>query len=347
MPHLSDAGRSPIASSHAEATRTPSFVVAAPTRIGRAKVGKNLGDALRLLGHRVTFFDYDEEPLRYRLWPRALRARDRRQRCLDYVNRRVLDVVSAARPDIFLCVKGVQLRPETIRAIGRLGAMTVGYWIDDPLDHARSLVNAPSYDRYFTNDRASVERYRSEGVTRIRHLQSAADPEVFFPLPGARDAIDVAFVGTHSPGRQDVVAGLQEFDTHVYGSAAWRAAPIDPSRVHPGAFGPRTNEVYNRARINLNVHRWVGEGSAINLRLFEVPAARRFLLTDWVEEIDGAYRPDEHVVCWRTMGELREKVAYYLAHADERREIAARGHEHFLRHHTYEVRARELLNDLR
>ena len=124
MPQLPDAGRSPIAPSSVEATRTPSFVVAAPTRVGRAKVGKNLGDALRRLGHRVTFFDYDEEPLRYRMWPRALRARDWRERCLDHVNRRVLDVVSAARPDIFLCVKGVQLRPETIRAIGWLGAMT-------------------------------------------------------------------------------------------------------------------------------------------------------------------------------------------------------------------------------
>jgi len=347
VPQRPDAGGSSIASGKARATSAPSFVVAAPIKVGRSKVGKNLGDALRRLGHRVTFFDYDTEPLLYRVWPRTLRAGDWRQRYLDYVNTRVLDAVRAARPDVFLCVKGVQLRPETIRAIGRLGVTTVGYWIDDPLDHARSLVNAPSYDRYFTNDAASVERYRREGITRIGHLQSAADPEVFFPLPGARDAIDVAFVGTHSPGRQDVVAGLQEFDTHVYGSAAWRAAPIDPSRVHPGAFGARTNGVFNRARINLNVHRWFGQGTAMNLRLFEVPASRGFLLTDWVAEIDGAYRPDEHVVCWRTMGELREKVAYYLAHEDERRAIAARGHEHFLRHHTYAVRARELLEHLR
>jgi spore maturation protein CgeB len=58
------------------------------------------------------------------------------------------------------------------------------------------------------------------------------------------------------------------------------------------------------------------------------------------------YRPDEQVVCWRTTSELRAKVAYYLAHEDERREIAARGYEHFLRHHTYAVRARGLLDHL-
>ena len=327
-------------------TKTLAFVVAAPTRVGRAKVGKNLGDALKRLGHRVTYFDYDCEPVRYRIWPRALRARDWRQRYLDYVNAQVLDVVRAARPDVFLCVKGVQLRPETIRAIGRTGVMTVGYWIDDPLDHTRSLINAPSYDRYFTSDASSVDRYRNEGIARIQHLQSAADPEVFFPLPRARCSIDVAFIGTHSPRRESIVADLQDFDTHVYGSAAWRTAPIDPSRVHRGVFGSRTNEVVNSARINLNVHTWFGQGSAMNLRLFEVPAARGFLLTDWVAEIDGAYRPDEHVVCWRTPDELRAKATYYLAHEDERREIAARGYEHFLRYHTYAARASELLGHL-
>jgi spore maturation protein CgeB len=327
-------------------TKTLCFVVAAPTRVGRAKVGKNLGDALTRLGHRVTYYDYDREPVVCRIWPRALRARERRRRYLDHVNARVLETVRAARPDVFLCVKGVQFRPETIRAIGRLGVTTVGYWIDDPLDHDRSLVNAASYDRYFTNDASSVERYREEGIARIQHLRSAADPEVFFPLPRARCKIDVAFVGTHSPGRESVVVALQGFDTHVYGSAAWRTAPIHASRVHPGVFGTRTNEVFNSARINLNVHRWFGQGSAMNLRLFEVPASRGFLLTDWVAEIDGAYRPGEHVVCWRTPEELRAKVAYYLAHEDERREIAARGHEHFLRHHTYAVRARELLGHL-
>jgi len=48
-----------------------------------------------------------------------------------------------------------------------------------------------------------------------------------------------------------------------------------------------------------------------------------------------------------TADELAEVPLFASLGADERREIAARGHEHFLRHHTYEVRARELLNDLR
>ncbi len=103
-----------------------SFIVAAPTKVGRAKVGKDLGAALERLGHRVVYFDYDREPVLYRALPRVLRPRNWRQRYLEYVNTEVLDCVREFRPDIFLCVKGVQLRPDTIRAIGRAGAITVG-----------------------------------------------------------------------------------------------------------------------------------------------------------------------------------------------------------------------------
>ena len=323
-----------------------SFVVAAPTKVGRTKIGQDLGAALERLGHSVAYFDYDREPVLYRVLPRVLRVENWRQKYIEYVNTQVLDFVKDIRPDIFLCVKGVQFRADTIRAIGRAGVTTVGYWTDDPLDHARSLVNAGSYDYYFTNDASSVQRYRNEGITQTRHLQLAADPEKFYPLPRAESVAEVVFVGTHSPRRESVVVGLQDFDTHVYGSAAWNKARIDRSRIHPGVFGAQTNEVFNRARINLNIHTWFGQGSAMNLRLFEVPASGGFLLTDWVAEIDAAYRENEHLVCWRTVEDLREKVVHYLAREDERREIAARGREHFLRHHSYAARARELLGHL-
>ena len=282
------------------------------------------------------------------MWPRTLRAGDWRQRYLDYVNARVLDAVRAARPDIFLCVKGVQLRPETIRAIGRLGVTTAGYWIDDPLDHARSLVNAPSYDRYFTNDAASVERYRREGITRIGHLQSAADPEVFFPLPDVRDTADVVFVGTHSPERRERAGGppgvrharLRERSVargpdRPVARASRRFRGSDERGVQPRADQSECAPVvWTRDRHEPPALRGAGVARVPahglgggDRRRLSAGRARGLLAERW--------------------GELREKVAYYLAHEDERRAIAARGHEHFLRHHTYAVRARELLEHLR
>ncbi len=113
--------------------------------------------------------------------------------------------------------------------------------------------------------------------------------------------------------------------------------------IYGPAFDARANWVYNHARVNLNIHGWFGRGSAMNLRVFEVPAAGAFLLTDWVAEIDSAYRDGEHIACYRDVSELRKKLAYFLEHEDIRKRIAASGRTHFLAHHSYEARARELL----
>ena len=322
------------------------IVVAAPTRIGRTKVGADVGRALAQLGHQVFYFDYDTKPPSHRILPRALRFGDEQKDYQDYVNERVLDFVSRISPDVFLCVKGVQLFPETIQRIGKGGVSTVGYWIDDPLDHQRSLVNAPSYQYYFTNDASSVTRYAAEGITNIYHLPSSADLGLFHPLTSRQPLADVIFVGTHSIYRESIMVQLQDFDIRVYGPG-WRKSKLKNNMIFREAFGKRTNEIFNSAKINLNIHNWFGRGTAMNLRLFEVPAAGGFLLTDWVAEIDDAYEEGTHLSCWRDIDELRGKLTYYLEHEAERIDIARKGREHFLKYHSYVARVKRLLTCIR
>jgi len=229
------------------------IVVAAPTRIGHTKVGADMGLALARLGHQVFYFDYDTKPPSHRVLPRALRFGNWQEQYLDYVNERVLSFVRRVNPDIFLCVKGVQFYPETIRRIKESGATTVGYWIDDPLDHRRSLVNAAFYQYYFTNDASSVACYSSEGLARINHLASSANTDLFYPLPVSQPLADVIFVGTHSAYRESIIMQLQDFDIRVYGPG-WRKSKLRKTMIFPEAFGKKTNEIFNRAKINLNIH---------------------------------------------------------------------------------------------
>jgi spore maturation protein CgeB len=321
------------------------ILLAAPTQVGRTRVGLDLGHAFEELGHRVSYFDYDARSWPQRLTPKALRGKGFDARHDAYVNRTVLKLAQSLKPDLFLCVKGLQLSPATIREIDALGTATAGYWIDDPLDHQRSLRNAPAYRCYFTNDRDSVARYREEGIVDIWHLPSSASGDNFHPLPAREALADVTFIGTHSPYRESILAELQDFDLHVYGPG-WHKSALEPNRIHPAAFGTQTNEIFNRSRINLNIHNWFGQGSAMNLRLFEVPAAGGFLLTDWVDEIADAYQDGQHIACWRSVAELRDKIAHYLAHEEERLAVALAGREHFLSQHSYASRAAFLLDKI-
>lgn len=322
------------------------ILMVCPTRPDRTKVGADLGRALAGLGHEVAYFDYDRRPLGLALVPKPLRgASGYAAKLVAAQNRGLARAVRARRPQLVFVVKGFEMHDATRQLIRASGARLAGYWIDDPLDHERGARLAAACDVFFTNDRGSVARYRARGLHYVKHLPSSASTALFRPLGLARD-LEVAFLGTHSERRAALLSELREFPVHVFGPG-WNKAPLDGKiRTHPPAFGEAANRIYNRARINLNVHNWAGVGSAVNLRLFEVPAAGGFLLSDWVDEIDGSYVEGRHLACFRSVAELQEALERYLSRPAEREAIAAAGRQHFLANHTYKVRAQQVLREL-
>jgi len=313
------------------------------TAVGKNKVGPDLGRAFAELGHPVAYYDYDERPLALRLVPKALRGEGYERRAAGSQNAALRRAVRNERPQVVFVVKGFLFEPATLDAIRSAGAVLVGMWVDDPLDHARALERAPHYDLYFTNDAATLESYRRHGIARAHHLLASADTTLFHPLGVARD-LPIALVGTRTDLRERIVRQIADLPIHVFGPG-WTKLGI-PGRIalNPPAFGARTNEIYNRALINLNIHNWLGQGGAMNLRLFEVPAAGAFLLTDPVDEIRECFVEDEHLACYRGVDELRGKLEHFLARPEECERIARAGREHFLAHHSYAVRARRVLH---
>jgi spore maturation protein CgeB len=309
---------------------------------GRTKNGVDLARALEAQGERVAFFDIDARPVLAAAFPKALRGERWRRSIGERLNAALTRRVREERPDVLVVVKGLQVEPAVVREARAAGALTVGMWIDDPLDIGRSLDRASSFDIYLTNDAPSVAAYQARGQPNVHHFPGSADPALFFPRAGLARDIGVSFVGTCSERRVEAVNALAGMPTHLFGSG-WSARALPSSAI----LGPKLptagfNAVINRSSINLNVHRWFGVGTAMNLRLFEVPAAGGFLLTDWVAEIDDYYVEDRHLACWRTFDELRDKAAFYLAHDGARERIARAGHEHFIAHHSYRERAKWL-----
>lgn len=316
-----------------------------PTREGHTKVGLDIGRAFAELGHDVGYFDYNGRSLALRLWPKPLRGEGYAKAAIANQNRALREAARRARPELVFAVKGFPIDGETRAAIKGQGTVLAGYWIDDPLDHQRALRYAPAYDVYFTNDARSLPSYVSHGIPRVYHLPSSADARRFRNLGRPRD-LEIAFVGTRTDARQALIRELRDLPVHVFGPG-WAKTELGGAiRTYPEVHGERTNEIYNRAQINLNIHTWVGRGSAVNLRLFEVPAAGAFLLTDWVDEIGDYYTEGEHLACYRGIDDLRAKLAYYLQRPDERERIAAAARQHFLACHAYTRRAQAILEKL-
>lgn len=104
--------------------------------------------------------------------------------------------------------------------------------------------------------------------------------------------------------------------------------------------------LYNSCTVNLNatsLQMW----SAVNQRVFDVPACGAFLLTDNQGAIEGLFEPETEIVTYKSAGEIPELVRYYLAHPDERMAIAAHGRDRVLKEHTYTHRLRVIIEQMR
>ncbi|MBR0172744.1 MAG: glycosyltransferase [Lachnospiraceae bacterium] len=95
--------------------------------------------------------------------------------------------------------------------------------------------------------------------------------------------------------------------------------------------------------INLNVTlRSIVTG--IPMRIFDMMGAGGFVLTNYQSDLLEFFTPGEDFVYYESREDLLAKLDYYLAHDDERRKIAASGHDKIAQAHTFDHRVREILD---
>jgi spore maturation protein CgeB len=82
--------------------------------------------------------------------------------------------------------------------------------------------------------------------------------------------------------------------------------------------------VFAGSRINLNISlRSIHSG--IPLRVLDIMACGGFVLSNWQPEIAEYFEEGKEIVTFRGLEECMEKIAYYLEHEEERKQIAAAG----------------------
>lgn len=93
-------------------------------------------------------------------------------------------------------------------------------------------------------------------------------------------------------------------------------------------------KVFRMSRINLNLT-IPNIVTGIPLRVWDVLGAGGFLMTNYQAELPLYLENKKDLVCFEDMQELQELTAYYLAHEEERREIARHGYETVKERHSY------------
>jgi len=186
------------------------------------------------------------------------------------------------------------------------------------------------FDLIIVTDEPSRQVLLKTGIPRVRVLPFAVDHEIFHrPQKERRRAYVVGFSGsvTDHPKLQGRKRLLNKVSDHF------------PLKIeNRSKTGAEVADFYQNCQIVLNqaVH------NDLNLRVMETLVSGRPLLTPEVPALKNVLEENVHAVVYQEEN-LLEKLQWMLDHLDECEEMAKRGQAHAMEHHTYEVRARQLM----
>lgn len=101
--------------------------------------------------------------------------------------------------------------------------------------------------------------------------------------------------------------------------------------------------VFNTSKINLNITS-KSIVSGIPLRVFDIMGSGGFVLSNYQPELAEFFENGKEVVLYESIADMEEKIEYYLAHEEERKEIARRGCKKVQENYRFEMRVGEILN---
>lgn len=339
------------------------IAVVGPLHGGSLPIGKYLADAFRSLGHRALFVDNGLG------WPlyEAITGSVSSRRASGQLSGMVANTMaewSYARVSEFapnICIAMAQAPVgDTWAARLRNQNIVTAYWFVENWRHMTYWRDiAAQYDYFFHIQPGEFEGKLSEaGCEHHAYVQTACDPQVHKPLtlsPAETDtyACDISFAGAGYHNRNQLFAGLTDYNFKIWG-VEWHARELLPLVQQSGErFGPETfAKIVAASKINLNLHSSATHDGvdprcdAINPRVFEIAACGGFQVCDPCKGLEDLFDTETEIPTYRNLGELRERIDHFLAHPEERNAITAAARKRALESHTYEHRAKEMLDHI-
>lgn len=136
----------------------------------------------------------------------------------------------------------------------------------------------------------------------------------------------------------------EEFELDLYTASDFSPLP----RAHYRGLAKTATEmpkIFHLSKINLNfTSKPIRTG--LPLRVWDILGAGGFLLTNFQSEIPEYFEAGKDLETFASQEELMEKIRYYLAHEQERQEIAQNGYRKAKEQYSLETRVKQILGIL-
>jgi spore maturation protein CgeB len=261
---------------------------------------------------------------------------------VERINRDLLRLAEAEKPDLLWTDKLLFMRPETLDRMRAMGIATVSYMIDNPFGPRRDpgwrlyMKSIPHYDLHVVQRDKNIQDYRERGAQDVIKIQTAYEPMLQYPPPpgwGDKDRNrEVSFIGTPYDDRAetlDRLSKLNEFQVVISGNARLWAKGLDAE-----AFGRLycEGELYQqeyreaiwRSKINLSFITHSNLDEFVH-KSFEIAGCGGFLLAERSDGHMQRFREGEEAEFFSSFDELVAKIRRYLPDEATRTRIAAAG----------------------
>lgn len=184
------------------------------------------------------------------------------------------------------------------------------------------------------------EVLKPQGIKAF-YIPQFTNPERFKPAGHEAKVTEVLFVGSNHSGKGRLSVNYAvnaNVNLSVYGKF-WETY-LAPEYLK-GSYidNDELYKYYGGAKVVLNDHREdMRYFGFVSNRIYDVTASEGFVFTDYLPEIEKVY--GNSIATYKSEQEFQDKLSYYLAHDEERQDMAKRAREITLKYFTNDVVAK-------
>ncbi|WP_353071585.1 CgeB family protein [Tunturiibacter gelidoferens] len=297
--------------------------------------------ALERLGHQVipfNVFDYESNnPILRKVNQRLVIGPS-----VARLNRELIEIAQAEKPDLLWTDKLLYIRPATLDRMRAMDIVTVSYMIDNPFGTRQDpgwriyMKDIPHYDLHVVQRDKNILDYKLRGARDVIKIQTAYEPTLQFPPPqGWSDADrnrEVSFIGTPYDDRAQTLTRLWRecgFPVVISGNPRQWGRAMEPSAYKAlfnggELFRDEYREGIWKSKINLSFITHSNCDEFVH-KSFEIAGCGGFLLAERSDGHMQRFKEDEEAVFFTGFEELAAKIRRYLPDEAARQRIAAAG----------------------
>lgn len=274
------------------------------------------------------------------------------------INISIREACISFKPDVVFIVKGVTIKPSTLKFIKARGIKSISWSNDDMFAwHNRSYWYSKGlkyYDLVVTQKSYNCDSHELPSLGAKTYFQNKAfEPTIHKPVDDCKafDCVHaVVFIGAKEQDRLEHLLYLAEhgIQVHIYGWVVKEPNPLHDNIIIHDRFLYEDEfcAALGCSKIALNFLRKMNRDLQTS-RSIEIPAVRGFMLAERTDEHMQLFKEGKEAEFFSSKEELLEKVNYYLQHDQERLAIAKAGYERcFKDSYTFENRMQGILNNL-